>query len=62
MVQIYTVFDIHPLLADEIARRGAARSGVTWHYARPPILGLEYEMDCSGIRLETVVDPGGAPH
>ena len=62
VVQIYTVLDIHPLLPDEIARRGAARSGVTWHYARPPILGLEYEMDCAGIRLETVADPGGSPH
>ncbi len=57
MVQIYTVFDIHPLLSDEIAPRGAGRSGVTWHYARPPVLGLEYEMDCASIRLETVADP-----
>ena len=62
VVQIYTVFDIHPLLPDEIACRGAARSGVTWHYARPPLLGLEYEMDCAGIRLETVADPNGSPH
>jgi hypothetical protein len=62
VVQIYTVFDIHPLLPHEIARRGAARSGVTWHYARPPLLGLEYEMDCAGIRLETVADPDGSPH
>ena len=61
MVQIYTVFDIHHFLPDEIARRGAARSGVTWHYARPPLLGLEYEMDCAGIRLETVADLAGSP-
>ena len=33
--QVYTVFDIHPFLADEIVRRGAARAGLTWHY-RPP--------------------------
>ena len=58
MVQIYTVFDIHHLLPNEIVRRGAARSGVTWHYARPPLLGLEYEMDCAGIRFETVPDLG----
>jgi hypothetical protein len=56
VVQIYTIFDIHPLLPDEIAGRGAARSGVTWHYARPPLLGLDYEMDCAGIQLETVAD------
>ena len=62
VVQVYTALDIHPILPDEIAIRGAARSGVTWHYARPPILGLEYEMDCAGVRLETVVDPAGSPH
>ena len=62
VVQIYTVLDIHQLLPDEIAPRGAARSGVTWHYARPPVLGLEYEMDCAGIRLEIVADPGVSPH
>jgi hypothetical protein len=62
VVQIYTVLDIHSLLPDEIVRRGAARSGVTWHYARPPLLGLEYEMDCAGIRLETVADLDGSPH
>jgi hypothetical protein len=62
VVQIYTVLDIHPLLPDDIAPRGAARSGVTWHYARPPVLGLEYEMDCAGTRLETVADPGVSPY
>jgi hypothetical protein len=60
LVQIYTVHDIHPLLPEEIVRRGAARSGVTWHYARPPLRGLEYEMDCAGIRLDTVVDLSGS--
>ena len=50
--QVYTVHDIHPLLADEIVRRGAARSGLTWHYNRPPVVDLEYEMDCRGVALE----------
>ena len=30
--QVYTVHDLHPFLADEIVRRGAARAGLTWHY------------------------------
>ncbi len=47
--QVYTVHDPHPFLADEIVRRGAARAGLTWHYARPPVRDLEYEMDCRGI-------------
>jgi hypothetical protein len=50
--QLYTVHDVHPFLADEIVRRGAARSGLTWHYNRPPVVELEYEMDCRGVSIE----------
>ena len=53
--QIYTIHDIHPFLADEIVRRGSARSGVIWHYDRPPVKDLEYEMDCRSIGVEHVV-------
>ena len=53
--QVYTVHDLHPFLADEIVRRGAARAGLTWHFARPPVRGLEYEMDCRRIVNETVI-------
>ena len=53
--QVYTVHDLYPLLADEIVRRGAARAGLTWHFARPPIVELEYEMDCRGVRNERLV-------
>jgi hypothetical protein len=53
--QVYTVHDLHPFLADEIVRRGAARSGLTWHFSRPPVRGLEYEMDCRGVGRERVV-------
>lgn len=54
-VQIYTVHDIHPFFADELARRGAARNGVTWHYNRPPVLELEYEMDCRRVAAEHIL-------
>src|SRR5215213_4670190 len=53
--QVYTVHDVHPFLADEIVRRGAAHSGLTWHYDRPPVHDLEYEMDCRAIGTERVV-------
>ncbi len=53
--QVYTVHDLHPFLADEIVRRGAAHSGLTWHFARPPVQGLEYEMDVRAISLERVI-------
>jgi hypothetical protein len=53
--QIYTVHDIHPFLGSEIVGRGAARSGVVWHFARPPVVELEYEMDCRGVAVERSV-------
>jgi hypothetical protein len=53
--QVYTVHDLYPFLADEIVRRGAARSGLTWHFCRPPVVDLEYEMDCRGVRIERVI-------
>ena len=52
--QVYTVRDLCPFLADEIVRRGAAHSGLTWHYARPPVRDLEYEMDCRAVGRESV--------
>lgn len=52
--QLYTIHDVHPFLADEIVRRGAARSGLTWHYNRPPVVNLEYEMDCRGVAVERI--------
>ena len=52
---VYTVLDIHALLKDEIAGRGAMRSGLTWHFARPPVVNLDYEMDVRGVAREGVV-------
>jgi hypothetical protein len=52
--QVYTVHDIHPFLGDEIVARGAARAGLTWHYHRPPVVDLEYEMDCRGVEDERI--------
>jgi len=47
--QVYTVHNVFPLLADEIVRKGAAAFGVTFHHCRPPVIGLDYEMDCRGV-------------
>jgi hypothetical protein len=54
-VQLYSVFDIHPLLADELVKRGATRHGLTWQFCRPPVVELDYEMDCRGVALEHVL-------
>jgi hypothetical protein len=53
--QIYTVRDIFPFLASDIVSRGASEKGVCWHFARPPIVELEYEMDCRSVALERVL-------
>ncbi|MFP5406549.1 MAG: hypothetical protein ACLGHY_09505, partial [Gammaproteobacteria bacterium] len=54
--QLYTVHDVHPFLEAELVRRGAMRSGLTWHFTRPPVLRLEYEMDCRGVSMERVLE------
>jgi hypothetical protein len=55
-VQVYTVHDLYPFLATEIVARGAARHGLTWHFCRPPVIGLEYEMDCRAVSVERVIE------
>jgi hypothetical protein len=53
--QVYTIRDIHPLLVDEILRRGAALTGLILHYARPPVRDLEFEVDCRSVRVEEMI-------
>ncbi|HEY2017587.1 MAG TPA: hypothetical protein VGH38_28975 [Bryobacteraceae bacterium] len=57
VTDIYTVHDLNALLAAEILPRigPAARHGVTWHYTRPPIVTIEYEMDLRGGTRESVI-------
>ncbi len=52
--QVYTVHDIHAFLESELVARGADAGGITWHYVRPPIVDLDYEMDCRGVALERI--------
>lgn len=54
-VQAYTIHPLPPALTEAIVTRGAARHGLTWQDCRPPVEGLEYEMDCRGIGQELVL-------
>jgi len=54
-VQAYSIRNFHHALADELVRRGALRSGLTWHFARPPVVDLEFEMDCRRVVREVVI-------
>src|SRR5262249_26050507 len=53
--QAYTIRDFYPVMTEEIVQRGAVRSGLTWHFARPPVVDLEFEMDCRRVSREMVV-------
>ena len=55
--EIYTVHDIRPFVEQELLKRleeGGAH-GLTWHYSRPPIESIEYEMDLRGCATELVI-------
>jgi len=53
--QAYTVHDFHHATTEELVRPGAMRSGLTWHFARPPVVDLEFEVDCRRVCREVVV-------
>lgn len=53
-VHVYTIHDLDRAVVEEISRRGASCAGLNWHYCRPPIAGLEYEMDCRRVLAEYI--------
>jgi hypothetical protein len=50
--QAYTIYDFHPFCFEEIVKRGAARHGLTWHFCKPPVDALAFEIDCRAVSLE----------
>lgn len=58
VTEVYTVHPVCPLLAAEILKpmHAAKQHGITWHYARPPIVSIEYEMDLRGCAREIVLE------
>ena len=56
-VEVYTVHDIFPLMRNLLVPRlGAAGiHGLRWHFARPPIEEIEFEMDVRGCLREVMV-------
>ncbi len=53
--QAYTVQNIGHLVGEVLAARGACNAGLTWHYARPPVIDLEFEMDVRGAAREIIL-------
>jgi hypothetical protein len=58
-INLYTVHEVHHTLESTLlpALGTAARRGVTWHYARPPVTGLEVEIDAHAVRRELILSP-----
>src|SRR5207253_8705147 len=56
-IDIYTAQPIEPFLADTVLVPAgpSAIHGVRWFPSRPPIVGLEYEMDLRGVFRELLV-------
>ena len=56
-IDVYTAQPIHAFLVDEILRPvgAAAIHGVRWFPSRPPIQGLEFEVDLRGVARELVL-------
>jgi hypothetical protein len=50
--RLYTVHDLHPLIATEFAHRDALRDGLGWHLVRPPVKDIEIEIDARRISTE----------
>jgi hypothetical protein len=53
-VGVYTARPLHSLLESTLtpSLHEANNCGIDWHYSRPPIAGLEFEMDLRGVRVE----------
>ena len=45
---LYSVQDMGALVGEVLAKHGHIPGGITWHCARPPVSGLEVEMDLRG--------------
>ena len=56
-IDVYTAMPIDGLLVEDILRPAgpAAIHGIHWYPSRPPIKGLEFEMDLRGVAREVVL-------
>lgn len=53
-VQVYTVWEYREV-HEEISASVPASTNVTWHYCTPPVVKLEFEMDCRRVLTEDVI-------
>jgi len=51
--QVYTVYDFHPSMTG--LDPTLLRHGLTWHYSRPPVDALAFELDCRATIRELFI-------
>jgi hypothetical protein len=58
-INLYGVHDFHPLMESTLlpAIGAGSRAGVTWHYSRPPVTGLELEIDAWAVSRDERLIP-----
>jgi hypothetical protein len=56
-ISLYTVYDVYPLFASLLlpVLGSASHAGITWYNARPPVEGLDVEVDARGVGRELVI-------
>ena len=56
-IDVYTAESLHAYLIEDILRPAGAAAihGIRWFPSRPPIEGLEFEMDLRGVARELVI-------
>ena len=54
---VYTLHPLRDIVEGVLLPRmgAAALKGMTWHYSRPPIVDIEFEMDLRGVVREVVI-------
>lgn len=57
-IDVYTVHPFDAILPQLVLNRAGPASihGIRWHYSRPPIADIEFEMDLRGTRTEVHLD------
>ncbi len=54
-VGLYTKYNVHPFIQDTLVKHIGGTTNLVWHYSRPPVEYLDYEMDVRGISRELVI-------
>lgn len=53
--QVYSLRDFREAVIEGLARRRATRGGLVWYCVRPPLVGLEFEMDVRRVMRELIL-------